>query len=94
MLEAWNERRNAIVQPDFAFLDKHYHARRRRNNLGQRCEVEDGVEGHWFQRRNDRPLTDCGLVQRVLALRDQHDRARQLPIGDGIADHRLNRVEL
>ena len=50
-LEAGDERRHAIAEPESALLDQHHHARRRRHDLGQRREVEDRVERHRLDRR-------------------------------------------
>ena len=87
-LEPGNERGDPIVHPDPAVLHQLHHARRRGDHLGQRRQVENGVERHRLDRRLDRAVADGLLVEHAIAASDQHDGAGQLLVGDGPLDRR------
>ena len=48
-LEARDEDRDAVAQPDPALLHQHHHAGRGRHHLRQRRKIEDRVERHRFE---------------------------------------------
>ena len=77
-LEPGNEGRHRIVQAHAALLDQLHHRRRRRDDLGQRGEVEDRVERHRLGRRHDRALAVRLFEDDRVAAPDEHDRARRL----------------
>ena len=92
-LKAGDEGRNRIVQPDPALIDEDHHARGCRDDFRQRREVEDRVQRHGLRRRNNSALADRFVIHRAIGEAYEHDRARQFPVGDGLLDQRLNRVE-
>ena len=92
-LEPRNERGDPIVQPDPALLDQHHHARRRRDHLGQRRQVEDRVERHRLDRGLDRAVAERLLVEHAIAAADQHDGAWQLLVRDGALNRGADEVE-
>ncbi len=92
-LESRNERGDAIVQPDLAFIDQDHHAGGRRDHFGERCEIEDRVRRHRLGRLDKSAPADCFVIQRALAEADEHDRSRQPPLGDGILNQGFNGVE-
>ena len=93
-LEAGNEGRHAVAQPDLPFLDQHHHARRRRHDLRERRQIEDRIERHRLGGGNKRAAADRLLVKRPVAAADQDDCARQFLLGDRLRDQRLDAVEL
>ena len=54
--------RYRIIQAEAALLVKLHDRRRRRQNLGQRCDIEDGVFGHRFGHRRERAVS-VGLLK-------------------------------
>ena len=92
-LEAGHERRHPVAQAELALLDQHHHAGRRRHDLGERGEVEDRVERHRLDRRDQRAAADRLLIEDPVAAADQHHRAGQLLLGDCLLHERLDRVE-
>jgi hypothetical protein len=92
-LETGNETGDAIVQSDFALVDEDHHARRCRNHLCQRREVEDRVRGHLLGAGKNSTSADGLVVDGAIADADEHHRSRQLLGGDGILDQRLDRIE-
>jgi len=92
-LEAGNIRCHPIAQADAALLDEHHHARRRGDDLGQRRQIEDGVERHRLDRRRDGAIADGLLIEDSIASADEDNRARQLPVGNRLAYKWLDRIE-
>ncbi len=84
--------RERIVEADGAPLDQHHDARRGRDGLGERGQIEDGVRRHRLAIR-------LHLAQAVRAPEDDavvtphdHDRSRHASAGDGILDRRVDPV--
>ena len=71
------KRGDAVAQPDPPFLDQHHHAGRRRDHLGERRQVEDGVERHRLDLRHERAVADGLLIHDLVAAPDQDHRARK-----------------
>jgi hypothetical protein len=85
--------RDAIRQAHAPVLDQFHDAGRRRHDLGQRGDVENGVEGHRLRRRVNGAPADRLLVDDTIAAADEHDRARQLLLGDRLFHDRGDRLE-
>ncbi len=86
-LEAGDVRRDAIVQPDAAFLHQQHDAGRGRHHFGERGCVEDGVERHRLAHGLDRACAERLLVEHPVALADEHDGSRELAFLDRLLDH-------
>ena len=92
-LEARNVGGHTIVEPDPALLDEHHDARRRRDDLGERRQIENRVERHRFGSRHERPIPDRLLVQNPIASPDEDDGAGEFLVRDRFPDERLDCVE-
>ena len=85
--------RDPVAQADSSLLDQHHHARRRRHNFRQRREIENRIERHGLDRRNERAIPEGLLVDDAVAPADEHDRSRQFLVLNRLAHEGLDEVE-
>ncbi len=71
-----------IIQPKAALLVKLHDRRRGRQDLGQRCDIEDGVFGHRFGRRHQGAVSVGLLKDDVAVVTGDHHRAGKFFGGD------------
>ncbi len=90
-LEARHEAGHGIVEPNPSLLYQPHHRRRRRNDFGQRRQVEDRVQRHPFRRGIDGAIAVCLFVQHLVAAADEHDCAGRLSCGDRFLDEAIDR---
>ena len=77
---------NRIVEPNLALLDKHHQGRRRRQNLRERCAIEDRIDGHRFA-PGDQAAEPVGFAMDNLPLMsDQQDSPGCRAVPDSVID--------
>ena len=85
--------RDAVLEADLAVLDERHDARRRRDDLCERGEVENGVEGHRLD-GGDEGAMAVGLPEHDLSVpADDQDGAGAFLLRDRLGDHRVDAGE-
>ena len=75
-----------IVEPERPSLGKDHDARRRRDGLRERGQIEDRVDGHRYALGLKLPETVGAAEKHTIVAADDHDGARYLAIGDRLFD--------
>ena len=91
LLETGDELRHRIGEANPSLLDQHHHARRCRDDLGERGQIEDRVLGHRLSDREHRALSERVMIANRVAAADEDDGAREIVTGDRGFDERLDR---
>ncbi len=91
--ELRDERRDRIREADAPVLDQHHHRGRRRDDLGERGQIEDGVDRHRLGHGLEGAAAIGAAEHDGVTAADQHDRARQAVRGDGVGDDGVNSRE-
>ncbi len=89
-LETRNERRDTVREPHLAVFHQHHHARRGRDHLGERREIEDRVGGHRLRCRHESAIAERLLEDHAIAASHEDHGSRQLLVLDVLRDERLN----
>ena len=88
-LELRNVLGDLVVQPELALFEQLHQRRRGGHDLGERGAVEDRIDGHRFELRNDRPVAVGLAVNHLSVVPDDQDRARQPSLLDGVVYGRI-----
>ena len=92
-LEAWDERRHAIAEPDLPSSTRIITLVVVATTLVSEATIEDRIERHRLGRGHERAVADRLLIERLVSAADQHDGAGQLLFGDRLRHQRLDRVQ-
>src|SRR5687768_2346405 len=89
-LESWNVGRDRIRESHATLLHEPHYGRRRSHDLGQGGEVENRVERHRLDGRDDGTLPVGFLEENLVTTSDEDDRSRRLLRGDRLFDQPID----
>ena len=85
--------RNRIVHPKLSLLPKVHDRRRGYDDLGQRSAIKHRIERHRLPPRFNRAAAVSLAIHHTSVVPDDKDSTRNLPLGDGIVDDRIENGE-
>uniref|UniRef100_E6QKK2 Uncharacterized protein n=1 Tax=mine drainage metagenome TaxID=410659 RepID=E6QKK2_9ZZZZ len=96
--KVWQVGGNGVVELDLAGVDELHHGGGGGDALGERSEIEDGIEGHWLAVGDgvglcagfERAVAEGLAVDDLAIVKDEDDGSGDGALGDGLLDDAVN----